>query len=127
MSGDSDLKASSNPENSADAGWQSALSVFAAVFAVCYVLAVENNWALVTYHPKIGVWEWLTRPSKNGPAMYWFGWLGTSLLTATAASGVMLALPKRFASPVWIGWVVPLIVMFAFVYLLRGFFQAELR
>jgi hypothetical protein len=91
------------------------------------VFAVENNWALVTYHPKIGEWDWLTKPSRNGPAMHWFGWLGTSLLGATAASLLSLALPKRMALPVWVGWGVPLAVMLAFVYLLRGFFLAELR
>lgn len=104
--------------------WYDAAPLFAAVFAVVYVLAVENNWAVVTYHPKIGEWEWLTRPSKNGPAMHWFGWLGTSWLAATAASCIALAVPKRPSTPVWIGWVVPLSVMFAFVFLLRGFFLA---
>jgi hypothetical protein len=38
-----------------------------------------------------------------------------------------LALPQRLALPVWAGWGVPLAVMLAFVYLLRGFFLAELR
>jgi hypothetical protein len=107
--------------------WHRAIPVFAAAFAVIYVFAVENNWALVTYHPKIGAWDWLTRPSRNGPAMHWFGWLGTAFLGATAVGLLSLALPKRLALPVWAGWGVPLAVMLAFVYLLRGFFLAELR
>jgi hypothetical protein len=28
--------------------------VFAAAFAVVYLLAVQENWALFTYHPKVG-------------------------------------------------------------------------
>jgi hypothetical protein len=96
--------------------------VFAAAFAVVYVIAVEANWALVTYHPRIGEWEWLTRPSKSGPAMYWFGWLATSFLAASAISLLALPLTRRWQPPVWIGWAVPLAVMAVFVYLLRSFF-----
>jgi hypothetical protein len=110
-----------------DARWHRVIPVFAAAFAVIYVVAVENNWALVTYHPKIGEWAWLTKPSKNGPAMHWFGWLGTATLGA-AGAGLLAALaPKRLEPPAWFGWGVPLAVMIAFVYLLRGFFLAELR
>jgi hypothetical protein len=96
--------------------------VFAAAFAVVYVLAVEANWALVTYHPRSGEWEWLTKPSKSGPAMYWFGWLATSFLAASAISVLALPLTRRWPPPVWIGWTVPLAVMAVFVYLLRSFF-----
>jgi hypothetical protein len=103
------------------------IPVFAAAFALIYVLAVENNWAVVTYHPKTGDWEWLTKPSKNGPAMHWFGWVGTALLGAAGASLLAVPLTGKRAAPVWLGWVIPMAVMVAFVYLLRGFFLAELR
>jgi hypothetical protein len=96
--------------------------IFAAAFAVIYVICVEANWALVTYHPRINEWEFLTRPSKSGPAMYWFGWLGTSFLAASAISLLALPLARRWQPPVWIGWAVPLAVMVVFVYLLRSFF-----
>jgi hypothetical protein len=96
--------------------------IFAAAFAVIYVICVEANWALVTYHPRINEWEFLTRPSKSGPAMYWFGWLGTSFLAASAISLLALPLTRRWQPPVWIGWAVPLAVMVVFVYLLRSFF-----
>lgn len=96
--------------------------IFAAAFAVIYMIAVEYNWALVTYHPRIGEWEWLTKPSKSGPAMHWFGWLGTSVLVASAISLLALPLTRRWPPPVWIGWAVPLAVMAAFVYFLRSFF-----
>ena len=96
--------------------------IFAAAFAVIYVISVEMNWALVTYHPRINEWEFLTRPSKSGPAMHWFGWLGTSFLAASAISLLALPLTRRWQPPVWIGWAVPLAVMVVFVYLLRSFF-----
>lgn len=97
--------------------------IFAAAFAVIYVICVEANWALFTYHPRINEWEWLTRPAKpSGPAMYWFGWLGTTILAASAVSLLALPLTRRWQPPVWIGWAVPLAVMAVFLYLLRSFF-----
>jgi hypothetical protein len=96
--------------------------IFAAAFAVIYVIAVEANLALVTYHPRTGEWEWLTQPAKSGPAMYWYGWIGTSILAACAISILALPLTRRWQPPVWVGWAVPLAVMAVFVYLLRGFF-----
>jgi hypothetical protein len=96
--------------------------IFAAAFAVIYVIAVEANWALVTYHPRSGEWEWLTKPAKSGPAMYWFGWLGTSFLAASALSLLGLPLTRHWQPPVWIGWAVPLAIMIVFVYLMRSFF-----
>jgi len=96
--------------------------IFAAAFAVIYVVAVEANWALVTYHPRLHEWEFLTKPSKSGPAMHWFGWLGTSILAASAVSLAALPLTRRWQPPIWIGWVVPLLVMVSFLYFLRSFF-----
>jgi hypothetical protein len=86
------------------------------------VLSVEANWAVVTYHPRIREWEWLAKPSKSGTAMYWYGWLGTSFLAASAIGFIALPLTRRWSPPVWIGWAVPLAVMLAFVYFLRSFF-----
>ncbi len=96
--------------------------IFAAAFAVIYVLAVEGNWALFTYHPKLGEWGWLAQPTKSGPPMYWYGWLATSALGATATSLLTWPLARRLSAQLWLGWMVPLVVMLIFVYLFRGFF-----
>lgn len=96
--------------------------IFAAAFAIIYVIAVEQNWALVTYHPRINEWDWLTKPARSGPPMYWYGWLCTSALGAAAASLVALPFTRRWTPPLWLGWVVPLLVMVLFLYLLRSFF-----
>jgi len=98
------------------------LPIFAAAFAVIYVICVEANWALVTYHPRINEWEFLTKPAKSGPAMYWYGWIGITLLSASAISLLALPFTRRWRPPVWIGWAIPLAVMLIFVYLLRSFF-----
>jgi hypothetical protein len=96
--------------------------VFAAAFAVIYVLAVEGNWALFTYHPKIGEWGWFAQQPKIGPPMYWYGWLATSTLGATATSLIAWPLVRRWSVQFWLGWAAPLAVMFIFCYLFRGFF-----
>ena len=96
--------------------------VFAAAFAVIYVFAVEQNWALFTYHPRVGQWGWLVQKGIQGPGMYWYGWLATSLLGASLVSLLALPVVKRGVVPAWVGWAIPLAVMLVFVYLLRGFF-----
>ena len=96
--------------------------VFAAAFAVIYELAVYFNWALFTYHPKINEWEWLAQPARNGPPMYWYGWLVTSVLGASAVSLVSWPLTRRGPALLWLGWIVPIVIVVIFVYLFRGFF-----
>jgi hypothetical protein len=96
--------------------------IFAAAFAVIYILAVEFNWALFTYHPKIGEWGWLAQPARTGPPMYWYGWLATSLLGASSLSLIAWPLVGRRPAQYWLGWLVPLVVMLTFCYLFRDFF-----
>ena len=96
--------------------------IFAAAFAVIYVLAVQMNWALFTYHPKLGEWDWLVQPARTGPPMYWYGWLATSALGAAAVSLVSWPLLRRWPAQLWLGWTVPLVIILIFVYLFRDFF-----
>ncbi|MBX9739579.1 MAG: hypothetical protein K2X62_05895 [Beijerinckiaceae bacterium] len=98
------------------------LPLFSAAFALIYVLAEQANIALVTYHPRINDWDAWTQPARSGPAMYWFGWIGTAFLGATLASVASLPFSSRMKGVAWIGWVVPLLVILAFFYLMRGFF-----
>jgi len=44
--------------------------VFAVVYAVVYVVAVEKNYALLTYHPAIGEFGAGGQAPREGPAMY---------------------------------------------------------
>jgi hypothetical protein len=99
-----------------------ALPVFTAAFTLIYVAAVERNLALFTYHPRIGEWGFLAEPPRSGPAMYWYGWLATSLIGAAAISIALLPLTAKHRPPPWIGWGIPLAVMLSFVYFLRVFF-----
>ena len=96
--------------------------VFSAAFALIYILSVELNWALFTYHPKIHQWGWLVEPARNGPVMYWYGWLVTSALGASAVSVIAFPVLKSRPTQYWLGWSAPLLVMISVVYLFRDFF-----
>lgn len=58
--------------------------VFGVAYAVIYVICTEINLPLVTYHPVIGEVDVLWTPERRGPAMYWYGWMLTSLIGALA-------------------------------------------
>lgn len=102
------------------------LPIFAAAFAVIYLVAEQQNWALVTYHPRDNAWDFLVKVARGDirthPAMYWFGWIGTSFLGAAAISLAAMPLTKDRELPSWIGWAIPLAVMVVFVYLFRNWF-----
>ena len=96
--------------------------IFSAAFAIAYVIVEQNNLALMTYHPRIDEWGWLTQAPRNGPGMYWYGWLASSAVVAAGVTLVSAPLLRQRPSPTLIGWAVPLICMVLFVYLLRAFF-----
>lgn len=98
--------------------------VFAIVFTVVYVFAVEKNYALFTYHPAVNAFGAGVEEPKDGPAMYWYGWLATAGIVAFIAGVVASLLPVGLVRRLWPGWtwVVPVGVMAAFAYLLRNFF-----
>jgi hypothetical protein len=98
--------------------------VFAVAFAAAYTLAVWNNYALFTYHPLLGEIVWGVEKSRDGPAMYWYGWITTALLCALGACAVAALIPPRFVQRAWPGWawLAPLCALLAFVWLLRNYF-----
>jgi hypothetical protein len=102
--------------------------VFAIAFAVAYTLAyaiaVYKNLALFTYHPGINEFGAGVQKPKDGPAMYWYGWMATAGIAAFVAGLVACALPEALTRRVWSGWswVVPFSAMVFFGYLLRGYF-----
>jgi len=101
-----------------------ALPVFSIAFAIIYIASVEYNLALITYHPQIFKWGLLAEAPKEGPAMYWYGWLLTSTLGAGAIAALSLVLPARPFDRVWsiLVWVTPLVMIAIITYILRGYF-----
>jgi hypothetical protein len=69
---------------------------FGAVYAVMYTICTEANLPLLTYHPVIGELDPLWTPEKRGPAMYWYGWMLSALIGASAVALVATAVPERW-------------------------------
>lgn len=98
--------------------------VFAVVFMVVYLISVEKNYALFTYHPALNTFGAGVQEGKDGPAMYWYGWLATSGIIAFAAGALASVLPEsltRVLKPAWT-WIVAAAVMAAFAWILRNYF-----
>jgi len=83
---------------------------FAIAYAAIYVIATEMNLALFTYHSALGEFGFGPNKPRNGPAMYWFGWIATSTLCALVIATIVAYLPEsitRRLSPTW-AWAAPL-------------------
>ena len=104
--------------------WTRFLPVFSVAAAMMYVLALYYNLALFTYHPAIHEWQWLAAPPKAGPAMYWYGWLATSVLGAAAVAALASLVPTQWQTRAWSGltWLIPLAGMLFIAFILRGYF-----
>jgi hypothetical protein len=98
--------------------------VFATVFALAYVVCIERNLALFTYHPALNEYSWGVEKAKEGPAMYWYGWMASAGLLAALAGLAAAVLPAALTRrlPPALAWAVPLAVILVFSYLLRSFF-----
>jgi len=69
---------------------------FTIAYAVVYTICTEVNLPLVTYHPVIGEVDFLWKPERRGPAMYWYGWMLTSLIAATAMAAIASVTPETW-------------------------------
>ena len=72
---------------------------FAVTYAILYVLAVEHNWALFTYHPVAEEFHFLVERAADGPSMYWYGWMATAGLGALFISAIVARLPGGANQP----------------------------
>ena len=99
-------------------------ATFAAAYAIIYVAAVEQNWALFTYHPATNTFAALTGAAPAGPSMYWYGWMSTAALGAGVIATAVSFLPEGLTRHIWPGlaWAVPLCAMAALAFLLKGYF-----
>ena len=75
-------------------------TVFGVAYAVIYVICTEINLPLVTYHPAIGEVNVLWTPERRGPAMYWYGWMLTSLIGALAVAWLAIIVPEPWVQRV---------------------------
>lgn len=74
--------------------------IFATTFtiacAVVYTACTELNLPVVTYHPVSRELDLWWTPERRGPAMYWYGWMLTSLVAAIALALVASVTPERW-------------------------------
>jgi hypothetical protein len=100
------------------------LPLFSVAFAIIYALSVEYNLAAFTYHPQLQQFVLGVERPKAGPAMYWYGWIVTSVAVASLVSTIVLIVPRGWTARLWSGfvWLIPAAAMVFFVYLLKGYF-----
>jgi hypothetical protein len=96
--------------------------VFGVAYALAYVVAVWKNIPLFTYHPIAGTLAFGVEKPQDGPAMYWFGWMGTAALVALAVCAIAALVPPRHANRAASAWAWTIAVLVFFAYLLRGYF-----
>ena len=97
---------------------------FALTASILYVVAMEMNWAALTYHPRPVDFDLGTQPPRDGPAMYWYGWMTTSALGGVVGGIVAAVLARQVPGRVWLGlgWVLPALAMAASLYFMIPFF-----
>src|SRR5260370_1283891 len=74
----------------------SCVAAIGVAYAVLYVIGTELNLPLVTYHPAIGEADVLWTPARRGPAMYWYGWMLSSLLGALVLAWLASVVPEQW-------------------------------
>jgi hypothetical protein len=86
---------------------------YAIAGTLIYLLCLEMNWPLFTFHPATNriVWGWEASRSGEGPAMYWYGWTATSLLVGAILGFLATLLPESVARriPLILVWLLPIL------------------
>jgi hypothetical protein len=70
--------------------------VFSLAFPVAYLLCEQFGGPLFTYHPAVNRLEFGWGPSRSGegPAMYWYGWVASSLIGGLILGLIGTVLPQ---------------------------------
>jgi len=128
MSTTTDVRPAAQPSSLATS---TAFRTFAVVMAmattVIYVICEMQNWPLFTYHPGTNRIDWFYAPAvrDQGPAMYWYGWIATTLIGSTILGILAMLLPERIAKriPLSLVWIFPLAAVPVLIYALRFFWR----
>ena len=97
------------------------LMMFSLVASVVYTLAYYFDWPLIQYlvaEKRFG----FAAGANAGPAILWYGWMGTAVLAGAAAA---LLVPQRAAAklPADLIWLVPVAaIIAALIYEQRWFY-----
>jgi hypothetical protein len=108
-----------------------AFRTFATVFAIAtpiiYTICEMRNWPLFTYHPGTNRVDlfWAAAIKDEGPAMYWYGWIATTLIGAAILGTLATMVPEKMTKsiPLSLVWIVPLAAIPILVYALRFYWR----
>jgi len=96
---------------------------FALAGTVIYLLCLQFNWPLFTFHPATNriAWGWEAGRSGEGPAMYWYGWTAMTLVVGTVVSYLATLLPDSITKkiPLILVWLLPILAIPYLVWDLR--------
>ena len=110
---------------SATASYAAFAIVFAIAAPVIYVASELGGFPLFTYHPGTGRIDFgfAAARTNEGPAMYWYGWLATTLIGAAIAGLAATLLPRNVLGriPLFLIWLLPLLVLPILAYALMPF------
>ncbi|HZL40883.1 MAG TPA: hypothetical protein VFC45_11470 [Pseudolabrys sp.] len=110
-------------------GTSEAFGTFAVVFAIAtpivYVASELGGWPLFTYHPGVNRIDfgWAAARANEGPAMYWYGWIASTLIAAALLGWLASLLPRRISDkiPLFLIWLLPLPALAILAYVLMPF------
>ncbi len=115
---------------SATSSWATSarFKTFAITFAITgtaiYLLCLQFNWPLFTFHPAVSRFEWGWGPSRSGegPAMYWYGWTATTIIAGAVVSFLVSLLPESMTKkiPLILVWLLPILAIPYLIYDLRS-------
>jgi hypothetical protein len=101
--------------------------VFGISFAILYTICDIAGLPMFTYHPGTDRIDLGFAPARRdeGPAMYWYGWIATSALGASALGLVAAVLPERLAGriPLALAWIVPIVLVPVLIYSLKFYWR----
>jgi hypothetical protein len=96
---------------------------FAIVGPVIYMVCLQMNWPLFTYHPATNriAFGWEAARSGEGPNMTWYGWTAMTLLVGTVVSFLATLLPESATRkiPLILVWLLPILAIPYLIYDLR--------
>ena len=109
----------------ASAAFKTFATVFAFSTAALYVVCDMMNWPLFTYHPGPNEVDLFYAPPRKGegPAMYWYGWTATAMLSAAVLGALATFLPDSVTRkiPLALVWIVPVLAIPLLFYSLMPF------
>jgi hypothetical protein len=96
---------------------------FAIVGPVIYMMCLQMNWPLFTYHPATNRFAlgWEAARSGEGPNMTWYGWTAMTLIVGTVVSFLATLLPESMSKriPLILVWLLPILAIPYLIYDLR--------